>query len=186
MIITILILALLVWAFLIGYSRGLALQGFYTVGSIVAIMIASAGYQALGKKITLWVPFSSATPDSKLAFYPAKLLFEIDHVFYAALAFLMIYALTYAIVRVIGIFLTTLDSMIILDKKGNIIAGFLSVCSVYFGVSLVMMTLSTIPVITVQDHLYASGLVRFMIGQTPIFSGWLKDIFISKITQITV
>ena len=57
MIITILILAILIWAYLVGQSRGLALQGYYTLGSWVAIFIALKNYQSLGETISLWVPF---------------------------------------------------------------------------------------------------------------------------------
>lgn len=184
MIITILILAILVWTYFIGHSRGLALQGFYTLGSLIAMFIALQNYQAIGKKITLWVPFASATADSKVLFYPTKLLFELDHIFYALLAFLAIYALVYGIIRLIGIFLTNLENMTVLGQLGNIIAGVLTVACVYMTLSLIFMLLSTIPLPMVQNHLYASGLVRFMIEKTPLFSGWLQELFITKITNI--
>ncbi|GAX46547.1 CvpA family protein [Pseudolactococcus reticulitermitis] len=186
MIITILILALLVWAFMVGHSRGLALQGFYTLGSWVAIFIALTNYQALGKKITLWVPFASATSDSKLAFYSSKLLFEVDHVFYAVLAFMVIFLAVYGIMRLIGIFLGALENKIILGQTGNVIAGALAVCCVYLVLSLVLMVLSTMPIPMVQNHLSASGLARFMLMHTPFFSAWLRETFITQITHIKI
>lgn len=82
MIITILILLMLVWAFFVGRSRGLALQTYYTIGSLVAIGIALQNYKALSEKITLWIPFASATANSQLSL-SCKNFFEIDHVFYA-------------------------------------------------------------------------------------------------------
>ncbi|GFH42688.1 colicin V production protein [Lactococcus hodotermopsidis] len=184
MIITILILAMLVWSFLVGYSRGLALQAFYTFGASIALMTASQNYQALGKKLSLWVPFASATQDSKLLFYPNKLLFELDHIFYATLAFLTIYVAIYAIVRFIGVFLTTLEDLTILGHIGNIAGGGLTALCAYVSLSLVFMTLSTIPLAMVQDHLYASGLVRMMIAHTPILSGWLQEMFVTKFVNI--
>ena len=186
MIITILILVLLIWAYLVGQSRGLALQGFYMLGSWVAIFLALKNYQALGEKISLWVPFASATSESKLAFYPSKLLFEIDHVFYAALAFMAIFLVVYGIVRLIGIFLGALDSKMILGRAGNIMAGALAVCCVYFVLSLGLMILSTIPIPLVQNQLAASGLARFMLVNTPFFSAWLQESFITQITHIKV
>ncbi|MDN5983800.1 MAG: CvpA family protein, partial [Lactococcus sp.] len=186
MIITLIILALLVWAYFVGQSRGLALQLFYTFGSLIAIFIALANYKTLAEKITLWVPFASATVDSKLSFYPAKLLFEIDHVFYALVAFLIIYAVVYAGLRLIGIFLGALESMIIFGAIGNVIAGILSVCAVFFGLSLALMVLSTVPLALVQNQLYASGIARFMLEQTPIFSSWLQHTFITDITKINL
>ena len=186
MIITILILAILIWAYLVGQSRGLALQGYYTLGSWVAIFIALKNYQALGEKITLWVPFASATSNSKLAFYSSKLLFEIDHVFYAVLAFMVIFLIVYGIVRLVGIFLGALENKIILGKTGNIIAGALSVCCTYFVLSLGLMALSTMPIPLVQNQLMSSGLARFMLVNTPLFSSWLQETFITQITHIKI
>ncbi|GAB2022279.1 CvpA family protein [Pseudolactococcus yaeyamensis] len=186
MIITILILATLVWTYLVGQSRGLALQGFYTLGTLAAIFVALTNYEQLGKKITLWVPFASATSDSKLTFYTAKLLFEVDHVFYATLAFMAIFLLVYGIVRVIGIFLGALENKIILGKTGNILAGALAVCCAYFILSLGLMILSTIPIPLVQNQLMGSGLARFMLVNTPFFSGWLQETFITQVTHIKV
>ena len=80
----------------------------------------------------MWVPFASATSNSKLAFYSSNLLFEIDHVFYAVLAFMVIFLIVYGIVRLVGIFLGALENKIILGKTGNIIAGALSICCTYF------------------------------------------------------
>ena len=186
MIITILILIILIWAYLVGQSRGLALQGYYTLGSWLAIFIALTNYQALAEKITLWVPFASATSESKLAVYPARLLFEVDHVFYAALAFMVIFLVAYGLVRLVGIFLGALDNKMILGKAGNILAGALAVCSAYFVLLLVLMVLSTIPISLVQNQLTASGLARLMLVDTPFFSGWLQEIFITQITHIKV
>ncbi|MDR1606449.1 MAG: CvpA family protein [Streptococcaceae bacterium] len=186
MMITILIIAILVWAYLIGRSRGLALQSFYTLGLLIAFLTALEGYQGLAKKITLWVPFASATSDSHLAFYSSKLLFEIDHVFYAILSFLAIYVAVYGIVRLIGIFLGALENKMVLGDTGNRIAGILSVLVVYVMLSIGMMLLSTIPLTLIQNQLHASWLVRLMINQTPLFSAWLQDIFIKQITHLTL
>lgn len=186
MIITILILLLLVWAFFVGRSRSLALQIYYTIGSLVAIGLALTNYKTLGEKMTLWVPFASATADSKLSFYPSKLLFDIDHVFYTIFAFLIIYMIVYGIVRLIGVFLGALENKLLFGSYGDVLAGILSVCSAYFVLSLMMMVLSTVPVATIQNHLYESELVRFMLDQTPIFSRWLQDTFIKQITNITI
>ena len=43
-------------AFYIGYSRGIILQTYYFIASIVSLVIASQFYQTLAEKITLWIP----------------------------------------------------------------------------------------------------------------------------------
>lgn len=186
MIITILFLLILVWSYLVGQARGLALQGYYTLGFLIAIFVALKNYQQLGEKMTLWVPFASATADSQLKLYPAKLLFEIDHVFYAALAFLVLFMVTYGIVRLIGLFMSVLDSKLILGKAGKVIAGLLSVITAYFVLSLFVMILSTIPIAIIQNQLSASPMARLMLDNTPVISAWLQETFITHITKIKI
>ena len=99
---------------------------------------------------------------------------------------MIIYAVVYAGLRLIGIFLGVLESMIIFGAIGNVIAGILSVCAVFFGLSLALMVLSTVPLALVQNQLYASGIARFMLEQTPIFSSWLQHTFITDITKINL
>ena len=50
------ILLILAWHFYIGYSRGIILQAYYFVASIVSLVVASRFYQALSEEITLWIP----------------------------------------------------------------------------------------------------------------------------------
>ena len=95
MLINLLILALLVWAFLVGYSRGLVLQAIYSLGLIVSAIIAFLNYKTLAAHLTMWVPFSSATADSRLLFFDNSILFQVDEAFYAGLAFIVIFVLSY-------------------------------------------------------------------------------------------
>jgi uncharacterized membrane protein required for colicin V production len=99
---------------------------------------------------------------------------------------LVVFLIVYGIVRLIGIFLSALENKIILGKGGNIIAGALAVCCVYFVLSLGLMVLSTIPIPLVQNQLAGSGLARVMLVNTPFFSGWLQETFITQITHIKV
>ncbi len=39
------IILILAWSFYIGYSRGLVLQAFYSMGSIIAMVVATATYK---------------------------------------------------------------------------------------------------------------------------------------------
>ncbi|MGC4421483.1 CvpA family protein, partial [Streptococcus suis] len=41
------IILILAWSFYIGYSRGLVLQAFYSMGSIIALVVATATYKKL-------------------------------------------------------------------------------------------------------------------------------------------
>ena len=158
MILNLIILVALVWAFMVGYSRGLILQVIYSFGTIIAAFIAASNYKELAQKLSIWVPFSNATENSHL------LLF------------------VYAIIRLIGLFLHFALSP--LGRNGKIIAGILGFAATYFGLQMVLMVLSLVPIAAVQSQLDASFLARFMVLHTPISSGILQNLFIENIVHI--
>ncbi len=104
MILNLIILVALVWAFMVGYSRGLILQVIYSFGTIIAAFIAASNYKELAQKLSIWVPFSNATENSHLLLFSDKLLFQLDDAFYASISFLAIFIVVYAIIRLIGYF----------------------------------------------------------------------------------
>ena len=55
---TFLILLILAWSFYIGYARGIILQSYYFLVTLVALLIAGGSYKGLAKVLSLWVPFS--------------------------------------------------------------------------------------------------------------------------------
>ena len=83
---TFLILLILAWSFYIGYARGIILQSYYFLVTLVAMLIASGSYKGLAKVLSLWVPFSSPTQQSVNYFYSNSYLFRLDDIFYAGLA----------------------------------------------------------------------------------------------------
>ena len=54
---TFLILLILAWSFYIGFARGIILQAYYFLVTILALLIAGASYKSLAKILSLWVPF---------------------------------------------------------------------------------------------------------------------------------
>ena len=85
-----LVLVLLLAAFYGGARRGTSLQLVSVLGYLFSFLVAVANYQALAKKIELYVPYMSVTADSKLVFYNLDLALDLDKAYYAAVAFIMI------------------------------------------------------------------------------------------------
>ena len=121
---TFLILLILAWSFYIGYARGIILQSYYFLVTLVALLIAGGSYKGLAKVLSLWVPFSSPTQQSVNYFYANRYLFQLDDIFYAGLAYVLIFAMIYLIGRVIGIFMHLVPQPEKLeDRKYQIGAG---------------------------------------------------------------
>lgn len=179
--ISIVLILVLVWSFYLGYSRGLVVQTFYSLGSIVALTIATATYKSLILFLYLWVPFANATQGSSNYYFDEKYLFDLDMVFYAGLAFLLIYVLVYAIVRFIGIFVHLLEAFNPDTKTTNLISGALAVLVTFISLQIVMVLLSTIPLAIIQDKLHSSFLANIMIQYTPFTSSFLKSLWLSNV-----
>lgn len=173
------ILLVLAWQFYIGYRRGLALQGFYFLGSLISLFVAGLYYHSLARLIYLWVPYASPTEGASTHFFDQAKLFDLDQVFYAGVAFLSIYMITYGIIRFLGIFfhLTDLGNLDIGYSK--IGAGVMSLAVAWIGLEMVLTILATIPMAPIQDRLHDSLLARLMIN-TPVMSQFLKNLWVTK------
>lgn len=179
---SILILFILAWSFYIGYSRGILLQGYYFFTMVVAMLVAGSGYQSLAKTISLWIPFSSATQASKTYFYGADQLFHLDKVFYAGLAYFILFVLVYAMGRVIGLFIPLIPTPEKWEEYPfQIASGVLAVLVTYFVLQMGFTILSTIPMAAIQDRLHGSFLIRFMVQYSPLTAGLLKQLWVVKI-----
>lgn len=179
--ISILILVVLAWTFYIGYSRGLILQAFYSASSILAMIVAAQFYRGLANTLSLWVPYSSAIEGATTYFFPSSQLFQLDQVFYAGLAYLIIYNIVYSIARFFGIFVHLVPRRIFDRLGGNIVAGILAAGVALFVIEMALMVLSTIPMSQIQEPLNSSGLARFIINNTPITSNILKNLWVTNI-----
>ena len=167
---SLLILLLALWHFYIGYNRGIILQGFYTVVMVLGLFIAKQHYQTLADKIGLWIPYSNPTEGVTMNFFTSYNVFDLDKAYYAGVAFVAIFALVYLIGRFLGILvhlfpLNKLDSSVL-----NIISGVLAVLVLMAFLSMTLTTLATVPMATIQNHLAASSLVKFLINHFPPFS----------------
>ncbi|MBS8086132.1 CvpA family protein [Streptococcus suis] len=176
------IILILAWSFYIGYSRGLVLQVFYSMGSIIALVVATATYKKLASFLYLWVPFANATQGSYNYFFDEKYLFDLDKVFYAGLSFLLLYVAVYALVRFIGIFVHLLEGFNPDTQLTNLISGIVAVMVTFISLQIVMVLLSSIPLAMVQEKLHSSFLANFMIQYTPFTSSFLKSLWLSNIT----
>ena len=181
MIISILILLVLAWSFYIGYTRGIVLQGYYLLASLIAGIIASQSYQGLAKFLSLWVPYASATEGATNYYFPSNQLFHLDKVFYAGLAFFIVYAIVYAVARFVGIFIHLVPKGNTESRWYNIASGVLAILVSLFVIEMFLTIFATVPLAFVQNHLNHSGLASFIINHTPITSSILKNLWVTKV-----
>ena len=103
--ISILLLLVLAWGFYIGYRRGLVLQVYYFLVAVISAFVAGQFYKSLGDHFHLLVPYANPQEGQGTFFFPSDQLFHLDKVFYAGLAYLLVFGICYTIGRFIGLFL---------------------------------------------------------------------------------
>lgn len=178
--VSLLILLIFLWSFYIGYSRGLTLQLFYSLASLLSLFVAASYYKTLAKLLTLWVPYSSASHNSVNYFFSQEQLFDLDQVFYAGLAFFVLYSLAYILCRILGIFvhLAPLDRL--QQPWAKPVAGLLACFVALFVMQMVLSLASTISLPIVQNQLRGNWLLG-MIIQFPGGHQIIKHFWVSKI-----
>ena len=178
---SILLILILIWHFYIGYSRGIILQTYYFIASIVSFVIASQFYQTLAEKITLWIPYSNASQGATVNFFTDVNIFDLDRVYYAGVAFTAIYMLVYAIFRFIGILVHLAPVHHFDSVKLNCLSGIMAVlvALVFFG--LVLTLLATVPMSMVQNLLSSSWIARLIINYFQPLTGVIKALWVTAI-----
>lgn len=179
--ISLILCVVLAWSFYIGYSRGLILQAYYVFAAILSLILASGFYKDLAKVFYLWVPFANATEGASTFYFDSKYLFDLDKVFYAGLAFLLIYTLIYWGMRLLGILMHLFQFATPDRPLFNVISGFLSVLVTVVSLQMGLTVLSAVPIATVQNLLHDSGVANALIRYVPFTSSLLKQLWLTNI-----
>lgn len=179
--ISILLLLILAWSFYIGYRRGIILQAYYLVATIVSAYFASKYYLALGQKFNLLIPYANPQEGQGTFFFPSNQLFHLDKVFYAGVGFLLAFTIFYCIVRLLGLFLNLVPSKILDGKYYRIGAGVLSIAVTLFVLQMMLTILATVPLQIVQNSLENSFVARHIIQSIPFTTNFIKQLWVAKI-----
>lgn len=179
--ISILLLLILAWSFYIGYRRGIILQAYYLVATIVSAYFASKYYLALGQKFNLLIPYANPQEGQGTFFFPSSQLFQLDKVFYAGVGFLLAFTIFYCISRLLGLFLNLVPTKLVDGKYFRIGAGVLSVVVTLFVLQMMLTILATVPLQIVQNSLENSFVARHIIQSIPFTTNFIKQLWVTKI-----
>ena len=163
MMLSVLLLVVCAWQCYIGYHRGLLLQTYYSLASLLSVVVAYLNYRPLAQAISLWVPYSNPTQDSVQIFFPQVDLLKLDGVFYNGVAFFTIYLTVYVLCRLVGILVHFAKSDIWAFTWNRWLAAGLSLLVTLVGLSQFFTVLATITQASLQHFLAGSPLVIFLV-----------------------
>ncbi|KXT75684.1 CvpA family protein [Streptococcus sp. DD12] len=163
MILSALLLVICAWQCYIGYNRGLLLQAYYSLASLLSVLVAYFNYRPLAQAISLWVPYSNPTQESVQSFFTQIDLLQLDGVFYNGVAFFTIYLAVYLLCRFLGILVhfAKLDRWAFAWSRW--VAAGLSLLVTLVSLSMFFNILATITQAGVQGLLTGSPMVTFLV-----------------------
>ncbi|WP_127849520.1 CvpA family protein [Lacticaseibacillus hulanensis] len=170
------ILIFLAYCFYIGARRGFKLQGVYTVGYIISFFIARLLAGVFRPLLELWVPYPSATPDSKFVFFTSSVGVKLDGAFYYGIAFMFVLAICWVVVHLIALTVNELQFDAISDETVNWLAGgVLNFLCGYLFMVMLLYLIALIPVDGIQTMLGNSHMAILMVRYTPVLSQLLAN-----------
>lgn len=169
------LLLVLVIGFFIGFRRGFILQVVYFVGFIAAIIVAYLYSDDLAPFLKLWVPFPA--PSRESAFSILFKSFDVEAVFYRAIAFAVLFFGTKIILHIVGSMLNFLADLPILRTINGWLGGALGLVEVYLVVFIILYLGALTPIEPVQSIMSDSVLAKGIIEHTPIVSGKIKELW---------
>ncbi|MCL2677373.1 MAG: CvpA family protein [Streptococcaceae bacterium] len=182
MIVDLMLVLLLIFAFYRGYSRGVLIQSIYSFGLVIAAIISGLSYKAFVPLVSSWFPTSTLKGQSQLLFFEQDMLTQIHPILVSGLSFIIVFALVYIILRVIAIFIKW--SPVKLLKRGKILGGILALLTSYLALQMLVVFASLIPQSNIQEMLHQSFLAQLMVLYTPLFSDFIQKFFIETLAQI--
>lgn len=175
------IIFLLGIGFYTGARRGAALELLYTFGYFLVFLIANLFYRRLGEHLELFIPYPSATEDSKMVFFDQATAIQLDDAFYAGTAFVLILFIGWLVVRFVGIFFYPLTFTRVKDKINLWVGGVLGALMVYLTLFFCLYLLSLVPLDFVQNLFRNNGLLRWIVEHTWFFSHAVHKWWITSI-----
>ncbi|MYL34181.1 hypothetical protein GLW08_07960 [Pontibacillus yanchengensis] len=178
--IDLLLLAMLVFGFLIGMRRGFILQLLHMTGFIVAFVIAVIYYDDLAPKLKLWVPFPDLPEGQQWAVFLDSVP---EGAFYNAIAFFIIFFVVKVIMQIIASMLDFITDLPLLNMVNNLFGGVLGFIEIYFIIFIFLYLGALLPISFIQNAVDGSVLAKMIIEHTPLLSDQIKTLWFEHVAE---
>ncbi len=172
------IIIILIFGFLVGLKRGFILQVIHLTGSIIAFLVAYIKYDDLAPKLTLWIPYPSFTTVSELDFVFGN--GDLETAYYRAISFVVLFFGMKLILQILGSMLDFVASLPVLKTINTWAGALFGFIEIYLLVFIVLYVAALLPIESVQRSIQNSAMAGFIIDHTPVLSALIRDIWIGR------
>lgn len=166
MIIDIILLIILAYGTLKGFTRGGVLQLFSLIGFVVALIVARIYSSDLGNIISTIIPSSDPATDS-----------AVWTMFYNAIGFTLLFFLVQLIIRKIASMLNLFTKLPVIGFLNRIMGAVLGFVQLYLVSFVILILLLLTPIGNTKELIEESSLAMYMFNSTPVLSDFFKTMF---------
>jgi len=167
MILSIGILVLLVFNFIVGRRRGLLYMILRLVSFVVAIIAAKFMTQLVGDNLTSLFPVFDATTNSTGSALNSS---NGDSFFYNGIAFFITFLIVMKLVKWLIMRLNLLSKIPVIHQINALAGGLINLGLTYVVIFLILTVFQVLPNTWWQDQLALSGVAQWIINDTPVLS----------------
>lgn len=176
---TLIIIAILLYAFYSGYKNGVIMQAIRMIGYGITYMIAINYYEPLSQWVEFFIPFPAIQIDSNLVLYNEAQSFMIDKAFYYALTFLIITLIGWLISNILSVLFTKVIYYDVFKWANRFLGGLLNLLVVYTIVFLALYIFSLLPIEFIQQQFVDNPLAFWIVDSTPVLADYAQKIWLS-------
>src|SRR5690625_1266992 len=179
---SIILIVLLIFGFLMGLKRGFILQLFHLLGFVIAFYIAQKYYDKLAPQLALWVPYPSLTGESTWAVFLQTL--PLENAFYHAISFVAVFFATKIALQIITTMLDFIAAIPMLRSVNKILGAALGFAEVYLILFIILFISALTPIERIQEIIGDSKIALYMIEQTPYLSEKLHTLWFTTVNLL--
>lgn len=177
--ISLILIFLLLFGFLMGLKRGFILQLLHLIGFIITFIVARLYYKELAAKLVSWIPYPELSSDQSWAMFLNSM--PLENAFYNAIAFALIFFVTKIILQIIASmldFVARLPIIRLLNKVAGAVLGFVEV---YLIVFILLYIVALLPLEMIQGKLADSFIATLIVEHTPYLSNAIESMWFTEL-----
>jgi len=177
--ISLILIILLLFGFLMGLKRGFILQLLHLIGFIVAFIVARIYYKPLAKELVSWIPYPEIGSDHGWAMFLNSM--PLENAFYNAVAFALIFFVTKIILQIIASMLDFVSRLPIVRHLNKLLGAILGFVEVYLIMFILLYIVALLPLESIQARLADSFVATWIVEKTPYLSHAVESMWFTEI-----
>lgn len=155
-----------------------------TIGLVISYIVAMLLYRPLAQLTALWIPYPGLDIDTAFTYYPDTMRFNMDTVFFQAIAFVLLLLLGKLITEIICHMIGNQADSQYPSRQDQIVGGVTAFIRTWFWLFILFAFLSTLTFPVIQNYLSNNLIADLFIRFTPLFSQHVISLWVKGVAHL--